>query len=413
MTVVGLFRFFPGDPLRGQEVPEKGFSGSIKPHFIPVASMYMTKQLSPKLTFGFGMFTPFGLSANFTNFHDSDPALSKFPGRFAGTRARLESFWFQPTVAYRLTPNSSIAVGVAYVHTHLLIEQSILNPRDDGLEFGREAAEDIFPGVDQEQAARSIARLLPEGRSRIAGTSNSPGYNAGYIYKHPEGKFNFGMMFRSAVTNHLNGRASFAFPSDFTLSPFIGSDLLPKAFPNQKITGSFTTPARYSVGVSTRALLNTLLSFDVHVQDYHRFSSVPLNFSVTEATNPDARTPAEARLVFDFRDAYQVAFGMERALSDSLTFRAGYMFDYTPVVDKSTGPLFPDADRHSFTIGASKKSGNKEFTIFYEAMNFVDRTTNVAANVNQGTNGNYRNFAHVAGLSLRILLGGSRQGGGL
>src|SRR4051794_28442261 len=97
-VVVGLFRFSPSVVPEGQVVPEKGYSQSIKPHFIPLASLYMTAQMSEKWTFGFAMFTPFGLSANSTNFNDSDPNLTKFVGRFAGTRARLEEFWFQPTL---------------------------------------------------------------------------------------------------------------------------------------------------------------------------------------------------------------------------------------------------------------------------------------------------------------------------
>ena len=402
LVVVGLFRFFPSSPLPGTVVPPNGFSGSIRPHFIPVASLYITREMSPKITFGFGIFTPFGLAANFTNFHDADPALTKYTGRWAGTRAHLESYWFQPTASYRLTPNSRIALGIAYVHTHLFLEQSILNPRGDGLEFGREVANTIFPGVDQEQAARAIARLLPEGRSRIAGTANSPAFNLGYLFKHPEGKFNFGLMMRSAVTNHLSGNASFAFPDNFTLEPYVGPDLLPKAFPSQAIKGSFTTPATYALGVSSAALKKMLISFDFRLQDYRRFASVPLNFSVTQATNPDARTPAEKRLTFDFRNSYQLAVGIEKPLNPRIELRAGYLFDRSPVVDKSVGPLFPDCNRHGFTVGSTWNSGNMEFTFFYEAMWFVDRNINVAANANIGTNGDYQNFAHLFGMALRI-----------
>jgi long-chain fatty acid transport protein len=405
LVVVGLFHFFPLNPPVGQVVPEKGFSGSIRPHFIPVATMYGSMQLSEKLTVGFGIFSPFGLSDNFTNFNDSDPALTKFPGRFAGTRARLESIWFQPTVAFRLTPKSSIAVGVALVHTHLFIEQSFLNPLTDGLDFGRETANQIFPGVDPEQAARSIARLLPEGRSRIAGTSNSPGFAAGYLLKDIHGWLSMGLMWRSPVVHHLSGKASFAFDQGSTIEPFVGADLLPKAFPNQDIKGTFVTPATYAFGLAAKLSKRTLISADFHFQDYRRFSSVPLNFSQTQATNPDVRTPAEKRLVFDFRDSFHIAAGLEQSLGSHLTIRGGYLYDRSPVVDKSVGPLFPDANRHSATVGVSLWRGNKEFTLFYEAMQFVNRTTDVAGNVDQFTNGEYRNFAHLAGASLRFIMG--------
>ncbi|MGH9785655.1 MAG: OmpP1/FadL family transporter [Terriglobia bacterium] len=404
LVVVGQFRFLPSAPPLGTIVPEKGFHGSIRPKFIPVGSMYASLQLSPRLTFGIGAFAPFGLSANFTNFNDGDPAAGKYPGRFAGTRARLESIWFQPTLAIRITPNSSFAVGGALVYTHLFLEQSFLNPLDDALEFGREAADDIFPGVPKEQAARSIARLLPEGRARIAGTSKSPGIAAGYLYKHPDGLINVGLMYRSAVTHHLEGKASFAFTQAYTLKSFIGEDLVSKAFPNQPIKGTFTTPANYAFGLATSAFGNMTLAADFHFQDFRRFSSVPLNFSITEDMDPDVRTPAEERLVFDFRDSFQIAVGLEKRIG-AAAIRGGYLYDRSPVVDKSVGPLFPDANRHSATVGFSLRSGNKEFSLFYEAMQFVNRTTNVAGNVNQFTNGEYRNFAHLAGMSLRFILG--------
>ncbi len=402
LVVVGLFRYTPTTVPVGQVVPEKGYSQAVKPHFIPVASLYATAQLSEKLTFGFGMFTPFGLSANSTNFNDGDPNLTKFPGRFAGTRARLEEFWFQPTLAYKITKNSAIAVGPAFVHTHLMIEQSLLNPKGDALVFGRQAANTIFPGVPTEQAASVIARLLPEGRSRIAGTANTMGFSAGYMYKNAKAKTNFGLMFRSAVTNHLKGKASFAFGKDYPLEQYIGSQFLPNAFPNQDITGSFTTPATYGIGFSNSSINKMRIAFDFRVQDYKRFSSVPLNFAINEKTKANVALPAEQRLVFNFKNSYHFAFGVERTISEDLTVRVGYLRDLSPVPDQSVGPLFPDANRNSFTVGATKKRNGKDYTMFYEAMKFEHRTTNVAANAGLYTNGLYHNFAHVAGLGLRF-----------
>jgi long-chain fatty acid transport protein len=402
-VVVGLFRFTPSNTPVGQVVPTpKGYSQNIKPHFIPLANLYASIQLSPKLTFGFGMFTPFGLAANSTNFNDGDPNLTKFVGRFAGTRDALQSFWFQPTIAYKLTENTSIAVGPALVHTHLFLESSFLNPiGDDALTFGRTAASTVFPGVPKEQAAATIARLLPEGRNRIAGTSNSPAIAAGFLWKNEKTKTNVGFSYRSAVTNHLSGKVSFAFGKGYALEQFIGPDFLTKQFPNQDVTGSFTTPATYGVGIKNSALHGITLAFDVRVLDYTRFQSVPLNFGINE-TNANVALPAERRLVFDFRNSYNIAVGAEKALNPKTTVRLGYLFDRSPVVDKSVGPLFPDANRNSLTAGGTYKLGNKEFTIFYEAMQFSDRTTNVAANNNIFTNGKYDNFAHVAGLGMRF-----------
>jgi len=414
-VVVGLFRFTPSSTPAGQVVPPNGYSNSIKPHFIPLAFMYATKQMSPKITLGMAIFTPFGLSANSTNFNDSDPNLTKFVGRFAGTRVRLESYWFQPTIAYKLKDNLSIAIGPTFVHTHLELDESFLNPLgpDDALSFGRTAAPTVLPGVPVNQAAAIIARMLPEGRSRVAGTANSPAISGGLLWKHAASKTNLGLMYRSSVVNHLSGKASFAFGNQpYALEQYVGSGFLPNAFPNQAITGSFPTPATYGVGFANSKFWNTTFVVDIRMQDYKKFKNVSLDFPINKysrlpqyldaaGANNIALSP-EKILNFNFRESWNFAFGAEKPIRPNLTVRVGYQFDMSPVVPQSVGPLFPDADRNSFTLGATRKSGNKEFTFFYEAMKFENRVTNVPSNDYQWTNGVYHNFANVAGLAMRF-----------
>lgn len=398
LVVVGLFRFTPSSTPPGTVVPPNGYSGSIKPHFIPVASLYFTKELSPKWTFGFGAFTPFGLAANFANFNDSDPANTKFVGRFAGTRARLESFWFQPTVAHKISENSSIAAGVAWVHTHLLYETSILNPVDDGETFGTQVAALLFPGQNPVAAAKSIGRLLPEGRFRLAGTSNSPGFNAGYFYKNPRSKVSFGASWRSAVVHHLKGQASFAFTPNGAVSPFLpDTSKIAALFPNQAASGLLTTPNIFNLGVAKEMDHQMTVAFDFSFQDFSRFKNLPINFTNTVGT----ATPPEKALAFDFRNSFQTHLGTEKHLNSTLTVRAGFIFDHSPVPDKSVGPLFPDSSRASYTLGATKIRKNSEYTFFYQGMKFFDRTTSVVENNNQFTNGLYHSYAHLAGLAWR------------
>ena len=405
LVVVGLFRFPPSASPVGQVVPAAGYSGAIKPHFIPVPTLYATQQYNQRITLGFALYTPFGLAANFTNFNDSDPNLTKFVGRFSGTRVQLQEYWFQPTIAYKLSPNQAFAIGPAFVHTHLMLEQSILNPTGDGLTFGKAAASTFFPNVPEDQASAILARLLPEGRLRLAGTANEFGLSAGWLYKNPRTKTNFGLMFRSAVTNHLSGKASFAFDAPTPIEAYLPPNFLYKAFPNQNITGSFTTPATYGAGIANSMFWNTTVAFDIRFQDYHRFATVPVDFPLNSVKSSDIALDPEHRLIFNFNNSLNLAFGVEKAMSPAMTFRLGYLYDKSPVPDQSVGPLFPDANRHSFTVGASKKRGNKEFSLFYEAMKFDNRVTNVAANDGIYTNGDYHNFAHLAGASFRFNLG--------
>jgi long-chain fatty acid transport protein len=406
VAIAGLFRYFPSNTPPGTIVPDKGYNLNNHPHMLVVGGMYMTKDVSPKMTFGFGMFAPFGLAANATNFKDSDPANTKYVGRFAGTRGKLESFWMQPTAGYRLTEDFSVGIGVALVHTHILIERSIINPYgSDAQAFGENLASKIFPGADPGQAGKVIARMLPEGRSRLAGTGNRPGFTAGLLWKNARTRTSIGLMWRSAVTNHLAGKASFAFTTGYPLESFIGKDTIPNLFPTQPMKGSFTTPATYSIGVATRAFFKSTFSFQFDLQDYRRFNSVPVNFSQT--VDNGTALPKELRLNFEMQNSYVLRAAVERNLGERNSIRFGYFFDRTPVKDASVGALFPDSSRNNLTVGASHFMGNKEFTFFYQAMWLVERTTYAADNVTQFTNGTYSNFVHLVGLGMRLRMGAS------
>jgi long-chain fatty acid transport protein len=216
-------------------------------------------------------------------------------------------------------------------------------------------------------------------------------------------KTNIGLAWRSAVVNHLHGQDAFSFVQGATLPQFLPSGTtMNTLFPTQKVTGTFTEPATYSVGVSNSAFWNSTIEVDFELQDFKRFKDFPINFS---KTGKDIATPAESRLVFDFANSYLLKVGLEKKMNETAAVRMGYCFDHSPVPDKSVSALFPDSSRNSFTVGFSKTRGNMEFSAYYQAMFFMDRVTNVAANANQFTNGDYSNFAHLAGVGLRIFTG--------
>jgi long-subunit fatty acid transport protein len=207
------------------------------------------------------------------------------------------------------------------------------------------------------------------------------------------------------MVNHLSGKASFAFGNQpYALEQYVGPSFLPNAFPNQKITGSFPMPATYGIGFANTSFWNTRISFDVRMQDYKRFKNVPLDFPINDQLPGDKNLglDPEKILNFNFRESWNFAFGLEKPINATTTIRAGYQLDLSPVVPQSVGPLFPDADRNSLTLGATRTYGTKEFSFFYEAMFFENRVTNVPSNDYQWTNGDYSNFAHVFGLGLRF-----------
>ncbi len=400
-AVIGKFRYTPSDVPPGTVVPSRGYSGTIDTPFIPLGDLYYSRQLSPNLTAGLGLFAPFGLAANFKNFHDDAPKNERFVGRFAGLSGKLLSLWLQPTLAYRIDDQNSIGLGVALVHSDVTIEQSLLNPEGDGLVFGEFLAPVVFPGEDPKKAAKVIARMLPEIRAELGGSSDQVGVTVGYLFRHRSSATSVGFMYRSSVVHHIKGDADFNVGTGYALEAYLGKEAIPALFPDQKIRGAFRTPATWALGASTGILGDGRIAVEYTLQDYSRFEDIRIYFTKTDGT----ATPAVQRLAFDFENGWVARVGIEKPLDADTTVRAGYFYDHSPVRDASVGPLFPDSDRHNATLGATRRLMGIEASFFYQAMFFRDRTTDVPANDHQYTNGLYKNFVHIFGFGLKIPLG--------
>ena len=400
--VKGKFRFIPAAPPSGTVVPSGGYNGAVSPAFQFLGNMYFTHQINDKLTVGVGLFAPFGLGDNWTNFKDSDPTPTKFVGRYAGTRGILQNMWLQPTVAYKVTPNFAVSLAPVIAYNHILLEESLLNPLVDGITFGQNVASQLLPGVNPAQAAASIGRLLPEGRARFAGTAFNMGGAGGILWKH--GKSSIGVSYKTPITYHVTGKASFAFTGS-TLTPFLsalGAPSFNTLFPNQPISASFTMPGTLTIGVASTRIKHQMLSFDFVYQNYSRFQDIPLNFSQTVGT----ATPAELRFHFGFHDTYLIRAGWEKRLNETYIVRAGYYFDHSAVPDATVGPFFPDSSKNVITAGMSRQKGNKEFSFFYQGAFQLERVTNVAANANIFTNGRYPVSIQLFGFGMRTNIGG-------
>ena len=400
----GYFHFTPSTTPPGTIVPKGGYSGVVSPAIQFLGNLFVTKQISQKWTFGLGVYSPFGLGDNWTNFKDSDPANTKFVGRFAGTRGLLQNIWAQPTIAYRVTEKISIAVGPALVYNHLLLERSILNPLDDGAVFGQSLAPLLLPTENPALAGLSIARFLPEGRARFDGQAFSPGVTAGGLIKFPSRKTSLGASWRSPVTYHVAGIASFGFTNNYTLQnllPALGAPSLSSLFPNQDIKASYTTPGTLNVGIANSSFWKSTLAFDFVFQNYNRFNTIALNFSKTQGT----ATPPVIQFPFNFRDTYFLRAGWERRIKPNTIVRAGYYFDHAGVPDASVSPFFPDSSKNVITGGISRHINNKEITFFYQGAFEEARNINVPANEKTFTNGRYRVFINLFGFGVRMRKG--------
>ncbi|MDX9875859.1 MAG: outer membrane protein transport protein, partial [Spongiibacteraceae bacterium] len=117
---------------------------------IPFA--FWSQPLDNGWSVGLGFYVPFGLVTEYE---------SAFQGRYFGTKSELKQLTLQPTVAYRISDQWSVGLGVSYNYI-------------EG-ELSRNAPHPAIPGG-------------PDVRSRVTGDdSASWGYNVGVLFQPVEG----------------------------------------------------------------------------------------------------------------------------------------------------------------------------------------------------------------------------------
>ena len=71
-------------------------------------NFYLTQSLGDRVTVGFGFFSPYGLGSKWAK---------ENPLRYLGYEDDMKTFFFNPTIAFKLTNEFSVGVGVSYIYS--------------------------------------------------------------------------------------------------------------------------------------------------------------------------------------------------------------------------------------------------------------------------------------------------------
>jgi long-chain fatty acid transport protein len=95
---------------------------------------------------------------------------------------------------------------------------------------------------------------------------------------------------------------------------------------------------------------------------------------VTQATGAAALGPTGAAILlpFNYRDSAMYSLGVEYALRDDLTLRAGFAYESTPIPESVRTPRLPDSDRYWYSIGSSYRVPQFPGMIFDLAYTYID-----------------------------------------
>jgi long-subunit fatty acid transport protein/outer membrane protein OmpA-like peptidoglycan-associated protein len=417
-------RFFPNNNFPGPterffkstiQTPGNGFDGEISNNFFFPGAFYLTQSVGSRVTLGYGLYFPFSLATDFTNWrNDNSPPVTtvngqaysnRYPGRFATSRVLLNTTMHNPTVGIEVNKNVYLGFGFDIAHADVTMERSFLQPDDPGtLALGGLFAAQLFPplyAANPAAAARTVVGLMPEGRARLSGEAMGYGGNAGVLFKIPQYSTNIAFSYRSPITLHINGTSNFAFAPATSITPYIGGTLVALFPPSVPVNAVLKLPPTYTFGIANQHFKKTELAFDFVMQDYRTVKNFGINFGTHTLALQDQVIPVSNRPSLQYR------FGLEHQQTESFAYRLGYYYDVNPLPDKDVGVLQPDSNRNGFTAGLTLPTPEllpfkTTMDLNYMFILFQKRSVATATNVALGLAGEWRGTAHIFGIGFNM-----------
>ncbi|MFK0297907.1 OmpP1/FadL family transporter [Brevundimonas sp. NPDC090276] len=178
-------------------------------------------------------------------------------------------------------------------------------------------------------AMPTVSPLLPDGSSSLEGDGWAFGWNVGaQVHKGP---WDFGLSYRSKIEHELDGEVNIV----------LTGPLAPNSVSSAG-TASFNTP--WFASASVRYAVNDKLTLNAQVNR--------IGWSEFEAINV-AYPGGGDSIHQNYKDVTTGAIGLDYALSDKTTLRAGVGYDPTPTRDSLRTARIPDADRLLVSVGGS------------------------------------------------------------
>ncbi|MDI1345667.1 MAG: outer membrane protein transport protein [Pseudolabrys sp.] len=281
-----------------------------------VPAGYSSWQVNEKLWVGMSVNAPFGLGVHF-------PQVNAASSGASGNSAKVETYNFAPTVAYKINDMISVAVGLQAQYL--------------------KASYDIYLG-----AAPSIGSLNGAGWGF--------GWTAG-VTLTPLPKTTIGIGYRSAIDQKVNGN--------------LVTNTTPFSTPGS-VNLTLPLPDMVTVGLRQGIGDRFTLLAGIEWSGWSRIGRVPV-----WQGNGAAATVGGAALAFPFnyRDGWYYSLGGEYKLDSAWTVRAGIAFERTPISDDVRTIRIPDNDRMWYSVGASYKPAAIKGMTFDLGYSFIDVKT--------------------------------------
>lgn len=316
-----------------------------------VPNAFASYQIKDGLTFGVGVYAPFGLGTEW----DED-----WVGRGGSIKAEIATLFANPAIGYKL-PN--FGIGDVRIGAGLLIS--------------------VFGDV---QLKRAVTSFTPEGTFNLDGDMKEAafGYNLGLLYS-PIDMLTFGFTYRSNVEMEFEGDATFS--------------NLPVGFPSTAGGGAtIDMPESFVVAANIKPTDRLTLELDYVWWGWTSFDELRIKFDQTIPALASDELVNER----NFQNSYQIRIGGEYTglFVDNLTARAGFAYDENPIQDRFVDPTLPDSDRLLFSGGLTYTVNSMvDIDAAYIFIHSIERTVR---NTESGVNGVYNTYANLPSLGVTL-----------
>ena len=289
--------------------------------------LYYRHKFNENVAFGIGLNTPFGLITEW----------SDRPVTFSAAKSELATFVVNPNVAFRLTENWAVAVGIDYVLADLE-------------NFSREVPIDLD--------GNPLTGFEVIGFTNLTGDGDDFGFHVATHYQ--SGPITFGITYRSDVTVGIDG--DIAFSSFGPLSPF---------FRDTPGTADLELPEVIAIGFGWTGG-NWGFEIDAVETGWSVFDTL-----IVDLENNVPGFVDDIALAEDWEDSLAIRVGLSRKLGNHGELRFGINLEESAVPVHTLRPSIPDADRTAPSIGYGWDNNKWAIDAYAQAF-LTDDTRSVA-----------------------------------
>lgn len=420
--------------------PRLRFKNSInntsgKDNIFPLGCLSYIKVASPRITYGFGIFTQGGMGADFnlnhTLYRDAtgnyvqQPYHSKFAVMQGGG-----------SVSYKLSNQFSTGVTANLVYGQVEFQMPMAMPpsmmkgiinSQTGFTFG-----DMFSkspeagglGYSEVVASSNLKSLTSVGFNGKIGIAFKPNekFSAGInytlpvnlTYKKGTAEMNmtyqmndaFGKVVAGIMQQNPGMTLEEAQHQAMTMFSQLGIDLSKGATDNYAARAEFGLPQSLSVGIFVSPGKKIKLALDAEWINWKKAFN-QMDISLSGGTNPNISrmlgTEGSFGMLFPmyWKNTIVIRTGAEFVASKKVTFRGGYVYGSNPVPSSTLFPVFPAIVKHHITAGSSVKLTrsfiiNAAYEYAFKNKETAAAKSLVANEYNNSTSGLSNNIFHFS-----------------